>query len=717
MEEICAQCCDDDIRMTLDNLPRNLEETFNRVLQRILSQNQNVPFAQRVFPWIAVAKRNLHIEEVLELLCVEVGKRALNQGQRISSPDRLILWCGNLIQVNEEDSSICFTHRTIFEFIIGKPSRPNLDRFHVDVEQAGHNAGEVCVTYLHLDEFQTTLAQRAAQRSIQPMDIPSKVLAHKGLVKQIAKRAIPRGSDQDGTREYDIAHLASFGRAQPNDFLNSKYPFLKYASEHWISHTSSFEEGVSVTWRSWTRLVLGNENSLCHRPWDHQGSRSIIDWGVSGRHKSILRLVAESDPDHVTALLLKGAENGDGWSLDLLLQDARPTDASTLHDLLATACRCGHTKIVRRLLPEISPLGPFRRIDSPLCLASTHGNLGVVHLLLSPTAGIYKKDKDEINLCLLAAIVWGHMEVVKLLVTYGADLNTVNKTKNKLENLHGSANFMVEYDDAQVRKNLEKDLQGPQLDEYLQATLQEDLLKKARRDKRLQAELHKFLESMGQGAGEQTPYPWYLSRALYIAACDGDLHIVRWLLSSLEGQETPYYMGTLREHLTLLVRRALDFDNLEAVDLFLAAGADPNASLWGACENGHFQFLDRLIAGGADVKSGHKQHIVPIKVASLNGHVEVVKRLLEAGASVNVVPGSSPLHCAVLKGHLSVVKLLVFWGVDLHQSAYIEGRHTTAIDLARKRFQHAVDGPERKTYSRIIIELERAGTQRYSSSD
>eukprot|EP00438_Fugacium_kawagutii_P004074 Skav227082 [mRNA] locus=scaffold1387:157219:163724:- [translate_table: standard] len=56
----------------------------------------------------------------------------------------------------------------------------------------------------------------------------------------------------------------------------------------------------------------------------------------------------------------------------------------------------------------------------------------------------------------------------------------------------------------------------------------------------------------------------------------------------------------------------------------------------------------------------------PLFIASQNGHLEVVRLLIDAGADVNKArtEGASPLFVASHKGHLEVVHLLLESGAD-----------------------------------------------------
>ena len=93
--------------------------------------------------------------------------------------------------------------------------------------------------------------------------------------------------------------------------------------------------------------------------------------------------------------------------------------------------------------------------------------------------------------------------------------------------------------------------------------------------------------------------------------------------------------------------------------------------------------LRALIAAGADVdEADDKDGVTPLYMASLMGHLAVVKVLLKAGAGVNKPnkDGFTPLYMASYKGHLEVVEFLLAKGAAVNQARTING--TTPLWVA-----------------------------------
>ena len=104
----------------------------------------------------------------------------------------------------------------------------------------------------------------------------------------------------------------------------------------------------------------------------------------------------------------------------------------------------------------------------------------------------------------------------------------------------------------------------------------------------------------------------------------------------------------------------------EMVALLLSQGADINAqteetqetALTLACCGGFLEVADFLIKAGGDLELGAS---TPLMEASQEGHLELVRYLLEAGAGVAAITGTqdTALTYACENGHTDVADLLL----------------------------------------------------------
>ncbi|KAG2485469.1 hypothetical protein HYH03_015845 [Edaphochlamys debaryana] len=115
--------------------------------------------------------------------------------------------------------------------------------------------------------------------------------------------------------------------------------------------------------------------------------------------------------------------------------------------------------------------------------------------------------------------------------------------------------------------------------------------------------------------------------------------------------------------------------DLEAVD------EEGRTALIFASRDGHLEVVKALLAAGARVEAADEDGSTPLMHASRHGHLEVVKALLAAGARVEAASkdGCTPLMYASCDGNLEVVKALLAAGARV-EAADEEGR--TALMFA-----------------------------------
>ncbi|OBS15060.1 hypothetical protein FPOA_14077 [Fusarium poae] len=356
INEVCTAMCDDDIRQSLHSLPKDLEETFVRALSRIMSRQKKTVLVQKVFRWVAVAKRPLTLDEICEAVSIDIGQPYLKTERLVREMSPIVLWCKNLLQVTEDQPpSLQFAHSTIREFITKGDLPAQLSDFHIDEDEADHFAGEICVIYLHLNDFKTAVAQRLQPLRVNPMAIPGSVLSRGPKITELTSRFADVFGHRKAKAGPDLAKaLASYDRGDGINRLQQSHPFLRYAAKHWVSHIGNFQKERSSTWNLWYQTIT-NGNTLAHVPWQeplfYRKEEAILFWSHQGRHYALLRYANSilGLPELKRMELMRtSASEGDDEAITIFL-DARCSMIS-IDRAFQAASAGGHIQVVDRLL-------------------------------------------------------------------------------------------------------------------------------------------------------------------------------------------------------------------------------------------------------------------------------------------------------------------------------------------------------------------------------
>ncbi|EXA35677.1 hypothetical protein FOVG_12834 [Fusarium oxysporum f. sp. pisi HDV247] len=282
IDDICSRKSDKDIRQALRDIPVDLPATFDRTLGRIAAKKNNKLIVQKAFTLIQGSFEPLTLDQLREALSVEIGQQTLDQDDLVSGIDRLPTWCENLICVEESDT-VHFSHHSIEKYLLTPGSRDFGD-FHLDGDKCDQFMGELCVTYISLDNFQRAVGfARSFNTDSSHMNIDMGGLAEQTMQSAVGGRIgslIGRF-----TREAVLAsrsRKALLGRVQWTDSMLSSIPmhsfgpaqstkgytFFEYASEHWFKHQLCIDSIKNeATWRLLGQILRRPRQYSQGEPW------------------------------------------------------------------------------------------------------------------------------------------------------------------------------------------------------------------------------------------------------------------------------------------------------------------------------------------------------------------------------------------------------------------------------------------------------------------
>ncbi|KAF8249116.1 hypothetical protein K440DRAFT_641482 [Wilcoxina mikolae CBS 423.85] len=490
LDELCLAKNDEDIHQILRVLPRGLNETYGRVLQRII-RDRDPEVAFKIFRWIATSKRPPRPRELLEAIALEPGDTQWQQfhARMYLSGERMIQNCSNLVTVNAiegEDTIVMFAHHTVLEFLtsanphIGTPGFS----FLFNIRDASIHAASVCLTYRNLADFETqvaTLPTQDTQLKLSALDL----LPTSGAFGFLMRLAQGIGFIRPRLSQRKVG----FGRLLPalqsaavapevTSKLKQNFGLFEYVSMFWIHHCACLRENDEPLKRF--RAALENTVPAFPVPWatvtdQRSGDPSekptpeiaAIRWAVENRHRALFelfitlgdgklplellnRLYQFQFQDHSNRVLTPGyvyerlavaaASNGHVLLLEYLQEFSVFLNQVTWPNALIAASSNGHLGTVSFLIENI----PFERDDVAIasCSAAENGELSIVLTLLQL---VHPDEPDSFGrTTLVAAAQHGHLHIVDVLLNFDAKDGVRIQNKGHLDNSKRALNLAAE---------------------------------------------------------------------------------------------------------------------------------------------------------------------------------------------------------------------------------------------------------------------------------
>ena len=686
-------CLAPSLRRQLNELPRSLDETYERVLKEIESTNQG-RHARRLLQCLAVAIRPLRVEELAEVLAfdsdsVEGDIPMFRPEWRWEDQEKAVLSaCSSLVAIVDGKNLgkncrvVQFSHFSVKEFLSS--------------DRLATSSGDVSRYYIVSESANLILAQACL-----------------GVLRNQVNEEYDVRSDMGG-EENRVRNI----------------PLLQYAAEHWVSHaqvgnvSSCLPDAMDIIFDinkpyflAWKRIHSVDRYHRHLSSWSALEPNPLYCAALCGFYDLVRRLVIER-PEQVNHL------------------------GGVLKSPLVAALSRNHFRVAELLVERGAHVNV--RGDPPLCHAiqfSDDIRVNVVrflfrhgaHVNAKPSRGIRDKKMDWLpqpiedarhRPPLNVAADMGCPEVVRILLEHGADIyrrddngcvplhlvstSTRKPCKNDTERYIVAQLLVERYTDVDI-----KDVDGATPLHYAcyhgQPEIVKLLLDHGASPLTENFQGRNSLHELPRGNCDTISY--FPSRslskarlqnilcvaqllldhgvdvnaldmdhttALHLASSYGSLEIAQFLLDHGAKADVENVLGQTPLHLVSQSRSYFVLENPNVAQLLLEFGVDANAQdkdqatpLHFACSFEKFEIALVLLAHGAEVNVHDANGQTPLhRVAKGSSHhilsLPIVQQLLERGADVNARDSDqeTPLHFASYMSKSEITQVLLEHGAE-----------------------------------------------------
>ena len=609
-------CLAPSLRDQLNELPKSLDATYERVLDEIQSTNQG-RHAHRLLQCLTVAMRPLDVKELAEVLAFELDTGGgepprYHPDWRWEDQEYAVLSvCSSLITVvysyelftDTVHRHIQFSHFSVKEYLTSKrlsTACVDASRYHIALEPAHLVIARACLGV---------------------------------LLCPIYDDSWPESTD-------------SLGHSRPQDLL-------EYAADHWASHaqvgnvSSLLKDAIKTLFDpnkryfSYWRQIRDYDSDYEDEDDDfNQGGSPLYFAALYGFYDTVQFLI-DGYPKMVTN------HNRNGFSPLLAALGSRAREKRRVAELLV---KHGARVNIRR--------------DPPLCHAthfSDNNRVNAMQFLLKHGAHVNVRDKKHMTPLHFAAQV-GCPEVARMLLEHGADVDL--QTVDGQVPLHLVSYQKSHVEDEGKRLVLARLLLAGSTNVNARDAFGETPLHKASYNRR--PKIAQLLLDHGANAHAKNVQGRNSLHLLSLSIHSVDSQDVHRLIEVLLGQGVDVNVVD-KDHETPL-HIASSFGKLKIAQLLLTHGAKADAEnvqgqtpLHIVCPEKKLFEIDAKDVGGAlarlllqqlgvDVNARDKHLDTPLHFASSSGHSEIALALLDHGANVNAhnSDGQTPLHRVTL---------------------------------------------------------------------
>ncbi|KAK3533935.1 hypothetical protein QTP70_034933 [Hemibagrus guttatus] len=308
--------------------------------------------------------------------------------------------------------------------------------------------------------------------------------------------------------------------------------------------------------------------------------------------------------------------------------------------------------------------------------AAGAGSEDALRLLLEHDTELDDADSFGMSALLLAA--WfGHLKILKILVSSGAKLNCENKVRHTGQNGLNLLHCAAQRGHIHILEYIMEDLEDVRLDRVDKSGKTAFHLAAEHG----QLEVTEYLIGMGCAHNIKDKED---NTALHLAAKQGNAKVLQKILETGENINERNIDGLTALHLSV------DGGHYDCVRMLLEAHCNVNeltnrnmTALHLAAQHGFERAVSLLVEAGVSVDSVDTNHSTALHLAVFNNYAEIVKILIDAECDLDVFDErlQTALHIAAEHGRQNIAELILIAGVNLK---LLDKQGKTSLDIAAR---------------------------------
>jgi ankyrin repeat protein len=434
IQSLCSMKTDHAIREALADLPKDLSETFARILRK--SGSSDPALQAKTLQLVLAAYRPLTTDELREALSVTPGDATWDASRILNDVYSALACCGCVLAVDEEAFTVGVIHHSVKQYISG--GLDGVKHMGFSFEEAQRTLADTVITYLGYGVFGTELS-RSKVHPMMAQSAPSKIVQATADSSSTARQLAIKFLGSRRQHAFDMSKAVAEARSSLNSKPEHAFRFYTYAKTYWQDHLLYVSGHDAAIFKLSSKLIYGPTfelNKVDKNYWTR------FQWAAENGNRNLLVLLLQAGKIDSNARssygwtpLMWAAQDGYKDTVEVLLSagNGKPDVEAKLSDgwtPLMAAAQGGFEDIVKVLL-SVGKANVEAKDSSertPLILAAKDGHNNTVKVLLS----VGKADVEAKDVTGQTSLMWatrhGHNDTVEVLLSVGqADVEAKDK--------------------------------------------------------------------------------------------------------------------------------------------------------------------------------------------------------------------------------------------------------------------------------------------------